>query len=50
MVRRWIDRKGGICGFYGSQLVGMHDQGISKGLFEKFERAVYEDYGELSTS
>lgn len=46
--RRWIDRKAGLCGFYGSQLIGMHGQGITKDMFDKFERAVYEDYGRLS--
>ena len=48
MRDRWIDRKAGICGFYGSQLLGRHDQQISKAMFEAFERAVYEDRGKLS--
>lgn len=44
MMQRWIDKKAGICGFYGSQLMGIRDQGISKAMFEKFERVVYEEY------
>ena len=38
----WIDPVAGVCGFYGSQVMQVRDQGISLRKFEEFERAVYE--------
>ena len=42
---KWIDRVSGICGFYGSQIMGMGEQQISRGFFRKFEQALYATYG-----
>jgi len=42
---RWIDPKAGIAGFFGTQMMGLGDQKISEKLYEKFERAIYTDYG-----
>ncbi|KAH7310296.1 beta-lactamase [Rhexocercosporidium sp. MPI-PUGE-AT-0058] len=41
----WIDRESGLCGFYGSQLIGGSDKGASARMNDKFEKAVYDDYG-----
>lgn len=37
----WVDRTAGVCGFYGSQVIGW-DQGWSRGIFGEFESAVYK--------
>ena len=38
--RQWIDRAGGICGFYGSQILGPGET-LSSEMYKKFQVAVY---------
>ncbi len=47
MRRQWIDRAGGICGFYGSQILGPHDK-MSLEMYKKFQAAVYAARDEAS--
>ena len=43
-MEQWIDRAAGICGFYGSQIIGPFEGGASREMFKKFEKAVYESF------
>jgi hypothetical protein len=38
---QWIDRAGGVCGFYGTQILGMAEK-MSGEMLRKFQIAVYE--------
>ncbi|KAN0099370.1 beta-lactamase/transpeptidase-like protein [Hyaloscypha variabilis] len=37
----WIDRAGGVCGFYGTQILGMAEK-LSGEMYRKFQIAVYD--------
>ncbi|CAL5865865.1 uncharacterized protein PFLUO_LOCUS71 [Penicillium psychrofluorescens] len=40
----WIDRKVGLCGFYGSQIMVLHDQGVTPAFIREFEKTLYDVY------
>ncbi|MCJ1385727.1 hypothetical protein MMC17_008850 [Xylographa soralifera] len=39
----WLDRSAGVCGFYGSQILAARDGGVSRKMFQRFEKAVYDN-------
>jgi hypothetical protein len=38
---QWIDRNGGVCGFYGTQILGPAEK-LSAEMYRKFQSAVYD--------